>query len=71
MNFQDFVHMSGYGSYVWTSYALWFAIVTWNVWSAVRMRANARRQALRRTEAAATARGPLTPDNSGLSEEGV
>ncbi len=71
MNFQDFLHMSGYGPYVWTSYALWFAIVAWNVWAALRMRANARRHALRRTEAAATARSPLTPTDSGLSEEGV
>jgi heme exporter protein D len=71
MNFQDFLHMSGYGPYVWTSYGLWLVIVVWNVWSAVRMRAEARTRALRRTQAAATARNPLSTDTNGLSEEGV
>ncbi len=75
MKFQDFVHMSGYGGYVWSAYALWLAVVIWNVWSAVRLRATVRERALRRA-AAATARpapGPAA-SNSGsneLSEEGV
>lgn len=71
MNFQDFIHMSGYGPYVWTSYALWLAIVVWNVWSALRLRGEARRHAVRRTQAAATARSPLATDTTGLSGEGV
>jgi heme exporter protein CcmD len=53
---RDFLHMSGYGTYVWGSYGIWLAIVVWNVWAALRMRSQARVRALRRTEAAATAR---------------
>jgi heme exporter protein D len=71
MNFEDFLHMSGYGPYVWTSYGLWLVVLVWNIWSAVRLRAEARRHALRRTEAASTARTPLATDTHGLSEEGV
>jgi heme exporter protein CcmD len=69
----DFLHMSGYGLYVWASYAIWFAIVAWNVWSALRMRAEARTRALRRNQAASTAdRAPAaTHETSELSEEGV
>jgi heme exporter protein CcmD len=67
----DFLHMSGYGPYVWTSYAIWFAIVAWNVWSALRMRSEARTRALRRTQAASTARGPIGSETPELSEEGV
>lgn len=70
MNFEDFVHMSGYGSYVWTAYGLWLVLLVWNIWSALRLRADARRQAVRRTQAAATAR-PVSSDTTGLTEEGV
>lgn len=71
MNLQEFLHMSGYGPYVWGSYAIWLVIVLWNVWAAIRMRANARTRALRRTQAASTARSPLGSETNQLSEEGV
>lgn len=68
MNMQDFIHMGGYAQFVWTSYALVFAVIVGNVWGALRMRAAAREQALRRTEIAAT-RGPEISNE--LSKEGV
>jgi heme exporter protein CcmD len=71
MDLRDFLHMSGYGRYVWASYGIWLAIVAWNVWSAIRMRADARTRALRRTEAATTTRQPLASDTTRFTQEGV
>lgn len=44
----DFFAMGGYARYVWPCYALAFAILVWNFWSARRHHA----QALRRAERA-------------------
>jgi heme exporter protein D len=44
----DFLHMGGYARFVWPSYALALAVLTWNVWSALRLHARARERALRR-----------------------
>jgi heme exporter protein CcmD len=69
MNLQDLLHMGGYAQFVWTSYAIAFAVIVGNVWGALRMRAAAREKALRRTEIAAT-RGTTGISNE-LSKEGV
>lgn len=69
MNLNDFLHMGGYAQFVWTSYGIALAVILWNVWGALRMRAEAREQALRRTEIAAT-RGS-TPIPNELSKEGA
>jgi heme exporter protein CcmD len=36
MTFKDFISMSGYGAYVWSSYALALVVVAGNLWSARR-----------------------------------
>jgi heme exporter protein CcmD len=36
MNLQSFLEMSGYAAYVWPCYALTFAVLLWNLWSARR-----------------------------------
>jgi heme exporter protein D len=69
MNLHDFLHMGGYAAFVWTSYALALAVIAGNVWGALRMRAAARAQALRRSELAA-ARGTTGIGNE-LSKEGA
>jgi len=32
MSIQEFLHMGGYGFYVWTSYGLWTVILVLNVY---------------------------------------
>ena len=32
MNLKDFIHMDGYASYVWSSYALTLAVLAANAW---------------------------------------
>jgi len=44
----DFLHMGGYARFVWPSYGIAFAVLVWNVWSALRLHARARQRALRR-----------------------
>jgi heme exporter protein CcmD len=34
MGLQDFLHMSGYGAYVWSCFGLTFAVLIYNVWAA-------------------------------------
>jgi heme exporter protein CcmD len=50
----DFLHMSGYAAYVWTSYALGVGALLLSVWWArrnlVRARLDARRRAAMRSE---------------------
>jgi heme exporter protein CcmD len=48
MSMGDFLHMGGYARFVWPAYGLAFAVLAWNVWSAVRLHASARARALRR-----------------------
>jgi heme exporter protein CcmD len=36
MDLQNFVHMSGYGAFVWSCYGLTAAVLVWNAWSARR-----------------------------------
>ena len=31
---RDFFYMSGYGAYVWSSYAIALIVLVWNVWAA-------------------------------------
>lgn len=46
----EFLAMSGYAPYVWSSFALGFGIVLLNVWLARRALADAERDARRRLE---------------------
>ena len=45
---EDFLHMGGYAVYVWSSYGLGFAVIIWNLWSALKLQADARDRALKR-----------------------
>ena len=45
---EEFLHMGGYARFVWPSYGLAFAVIAWNVWSAIHLGRSARTQALRR-----------------------
>lgn len=49
---RDFLHMGGYALYVWSAYALGLVVLVWNAVAPLR-----RERALRRTLAAARARG--------------
>ncbi len=50
MNMAEFLHMGGYGAYVWPSYGLSLVVLVYNIWSARRAHTDARRMALRRLE---------------------
>jgi heme exporter protein D len=50
MNLQKFLDMGGYAAFVWPSYGIVFAVLVWNIWSARRAHAEARRMALRRLD---------------------
>jgi heme exporter protein CcmD len=45
---KDFLHMSGYAAYVWSSYALAIGVLALNIWLARRNLRLAREQARRR-----------------------
>jgi heme exporter protein CcmD len=36
MSLREFLHMSGYGPYIWSCYGLTLGALIWNVWSARR-----------------------------------
>jgi len=46
-----FLHMGGYGAYVWTCFGLAAVVLAWNVVAARRLHAAARDRALRRPAA--------------------
>ena len=52
MNLNEFLAMGGYGAFVWPCFLLTGAVLVWNVIAARRLHADARRQALRRLDAA-------------------
>jgi heme exporter protein CcmD len=52
MNLTEFLSMGGYGAFVWPCFLLTGAVLAWNVIAARRLHADARRQALRRLDAA-------------------
>lgn len=68
MDLKQFLYMDGYAAYVWSSYALWFAVVVGNVWFAVRSHADARTRALRRLQAGADS-NPAGPVAGTVSQE--
>ena len=41
------LRMGGYAAYVWPSVALVLGVLAWNIWSALRQLANARKRVLR------------------------
>ena len=45
---KEFLHMSGYAAYVWSSYALAIGVLVLNIWLARRELRQAREQARRR-----------------------
>jgi heme exporter protein CcmD len=51
---EHFLEMGGYARFVWPSFALALAVISWNVWSALRLLGVARMRALR----AAAAQSP-------------
>lgn len=51
---QEFFSMSGYGEYVWSCYALTFAVLVWNLVAARRELERQRLHAKRRAQAAET-----------------
>ncbi len=55
---EQFFDMGGYARFVWPSFALAFAVIGWNVWSARAALAAARERALRAVAAAATGGAP-------------
>jgi heme exporter protein CcmD len=36
MNLRDFLHMDGYGPFIWSAYAVTIGTLIWNVWAARR-----------------------------------
>ncbi|MGH8249965.1 MAG: heme exporter protein CcmD [Steroidobacteraceae bacterium] len=52
MNESEFLAMGGYGAYVWPCFLLTMAVLAWNAIAARRLHARARRDALRRLDAA-------------------
>jgi len=52
MSLSEFLHMGGYGGYVWSCYALTAAVLIGNAWAARRQLAAQRRSAERRIRAA-------------------
>ena len=51
MNLTEFLAMGGYAAYVWPCFGLVIAVLFWNIVAARRLHTEARRQALRRSEA--------------------
>lgn len=51
---QEFFSMSGYGEYVWSCYAVTFAVLAWNLVAARRELKRQQLSAKRRTQAAET-----------------
>ncbi len=51
---QEFFSMSGYGEYVWSCYALTFAVLAWNLFAARRELKRQQLHAQRRAQAAET-----------------
>lgn len=50
---QEFIHMDGYGPYVWSCFVLTFAVLVYNVWAARRQLAEQVTRAKRRVDIAA------------------
>jgi heme exporter protein D len=50
MNLSEFLHMGGYAAYLWPSFGLVISVLVYNVWSARRAHAEARRSAARRLQ---------------------
>ncbi len=50
MTVSDFLHMGGYGSYLWPAFGLTLFVLVYNVWSARRSLAEARSAAARRIQ---------------------
>ena len=52
MNLEEFLAMGKYGAYVWPAFGIAAVVLIWNVVAARRSHASARREALRRAQAA-------------------
>ena len=50
MSLSDFLHMGGYGAYLWPAFGVTLFVLVYNVWSARRSLAEARRAAARRIQ---------------------
>jgi heme exporter protein CcmD len=50
MTLSDFLHMGGYGGYLWPAFGLTLFVLVYNVWSARRSLAEARSAAARRIQ---------------------
>ena len=50
MNIPEFLHMGGYAAYLWPAFGLVISVLIYNVWSARRAHAEARRAAARRLQ---------------------
>jgi heme exporter protein CcmD len=50
MSLGDFLHMGGYGAYLWPAFGVTLFVLVYNVWSARRSLAEARRAAARRIQ---------------------
>jgi heme exporter protein CcmD len=50
MNLGDFLHMGGYAAYLWPAFGLTLFVLVYNIWSARRALAEARRGAARRIQ---------------------
>ena len=48
MDLQNFLHMGGYGEYVWPAYGLTALVLAWNWWAARRSETEAQGAARRR-----------------------
>jgi len=51
---EDFLHMGGYATFVWSSYGLGFLVLAWNVWAALKLQRDALERARRRAVIART-----------------
>lgn len=49
---QEFIHMDGYGPYVWSCFALTFVVLVYNVWAARRQLSEQVMRAKRRLDIA-------------------
>ncbi|MCU0975725.1 MAG: heme exporter protein CcmD [Steroidobacteraceae bacterium] len=50
MSLSDFLHMGGYAGYLWPAFGLTLFVLVYNIWSARRSLAEARRAAARRIQ---------------------
>lgn len=50
MSLAEFLDMGGYAAYLWPSFGLTIAVLIWNIYSARRAHAEARRAAARRLQ---------------------